>query len=155
MISKLRAYRKHFAHILGADLDSFNPQTCTVEQLQFVLDSCKQAVADEVEGEMAPHLLEEAIVAAENNAVNIGLTASDPTVQKLVYLRGFAQAAINDPAIATDLRIISIEMMGFLPTNPYVRLGMNLLRVGYGVVLANRQDEMLNQRAADPSFKEL
>lgn len=154
-IRKLRAYKRNFPELLGKDLAEVNPHQCSPEQLDALIDSCKEVIGDEIESRCAPDLLGSLLDQAETAAVHIAMSAEPGSAaEKLIHLRNFAQAAKSDPCIAMDLKLIACEWVGVIPQNPYLRLLMNLGRCAGEVFGRNAQAAAGDQVAVSEQFSE-
>lgn len=152
LVSKLRALKRFFPSILERDLLGFDPHSSSVEELKLVVDSCQQAVSDEVHSQSTPQMLEEGLDQIEKIALQAALSGN-PNMKHLSYMGDFAKRAKSDPSIYTDLRLISIDLMGLIPTNPYYRLAMNLGKCALTTYRENSFRE--SGKALDPDkFKE-
>lgn len=155
LIRKLRAYKRNFPELLGKDLASVNVHLCSYEQLNQLIDSCKEVIGDEIESQCAPDFLGSLLDGAEKAAVSMAMGAEPGSgVQKLIHLRNFAQAAKADPCISMDLKLIACEWVGMIPQNPYLRLFMNLARCAGEVFVKNSQFSGVDDIASSEEFSE-
>lgn len=155
LISKLRSYHRHFPELLGAELNAVNPHLCTFEQLQELIESCREVIKFEVESLATGNIAEQFLDGLETTAMQVAASSESEWAQKLVLLRNLKQACMEDQAIMLDMKLIACEFSGFMPNSPYVRLGINICRVAAEVIKTNFATSMNNSVAGESRFSEL
>ena len=155
MIGKLRAYHRNFPELLAMELNHINPHLLTYEELTELVDSCRDVIKDEVESLATGNIVAELIDGIETAALQYASSSDNESVQRLSLLRNLKNAAVNDPAIALDMKLIACEFSGFMPNSPYLRIGINLARVACTVIKENASAAINNEVASQRRFSDL
>lgn len=141
IITKLHAYATYFPELLGNMLNQVDIESASVQDLIDLTAVCKQTVASTLQIHTAPNMIENMIDSIEASILKIAIESQDENLAHLRKLRGVALAIKSDPTIAADIKLISIDLLDYLPSNPYIRLGMNIAKVAYGVFMYNSSKE--------------
>ena len=150
-MTKLQAYAQYFPELFGGILQSVDIESSSVEDLYALANVCKETVLASTQIHTAPNLVENLINGMELSILNVAANSDDDTTRQLINLRGLSKAIKSDPIIASDLKFISIDLLDWVPSNPYIRLGMNIAKVGYGVFMHNAYG---GKQGSEPSNSE-
>lgn len=154
VIRQLRAYCRRFPEF--APPPGYNPHLYTPEQNRLVIEEIKEAVRSEIEYLTAPSLVSDSIVQAEMAATAWAMqqNADNPMAKAVGNLQSASTAILSDKAINLDLGLLECEISGFLPKNPYLRLGINVCRVLVNVWNKNKQATVVPPEHKKSEFKE-
>lgn len=122
------------------DFASMNLRSQSSEDLEELIEECKNTLQTRNEVMQYPRLFGSAISKLETGAFMAAANnPHDPLLKHGVYLKGLSQAVAQNQEIQDDVKLISIDMMGMMPTNPWLRLVFNLGNLAMDVYAHNAQ----------------
>lgn len=149
-VRKLRAMHQLFPEELGPSLDAFDYASADVEQIEKVIEACQYALEDDIEIHFYPRLLLDSLNQVE--AAGAAVAAMNPGHKYLRYgglLNHFGDWARHDPNVVKDIKLISLDMLGMLPSSPFLRLTASLLYAGYKCIQFNLQARTVAEHQAE------
>lgn len=106
---------------------SMNLRNQSSEGLQELIEECKNTLQTRNEVMQYPRLFGSAINKLETGAfLAAAKNPNDPLLKHGLHLKGLSEAVAQNQEIQDDVKLISIDMMGMMPTNPWLRLVFNL-----------------------------
>ncbi len=154
-IKHLKALTAAFPETLMPILQEAPIATFTYEELGYLIECCKVTIRDEVDIKTTPEVFTKALQTTENLALQIAASSDNDYIKELIFLHRFTEAAKADPAISTELKILGCEVQSYIPSNPFIRLSMNLFRLACDVYAVNRLNTVTGSPAIDPKFASL
>lgn len=157
-VKKLRALHTLFPEELGPSLAQFNYAAATIEEIENVIEACEFALEDDIEIQFYPKLLLQSLDQVETlGASAAALKPNHPVLRYGRYLRHFGDMARQDESVIKDIKLLSTNMLGLMPSSPTLRLLGTLAMVGFRCVQYNTQAHCVAETTANESeeFKDL
>jgi hypothetical protein len=156
LICKLRAFACYFPGIAREACESISLEELEVEQLQVLYDCFKDNVLGASEIETLPIAIKKILGKAETTMVGIGLANSEhPVLGEFTKLQGLAQRINEDREIDTNVKLISVELAGRLPRNPYVNILSGIARVAWDLYNDASFSRPVANIESDPKYSKL
>ncbi len=144
---KIKALRIFFPEELK-ELYNIKLEQMSPEDLKLIYESARFAIEDDLEIHMIPGMVTSFMKQTENAAVATGFLSKDPKLQNLRYLAGFTDRAIADPSFNRELKLMTIDLLDMVPTNPYFRWLSTFVNLALSCYQENiaREQEMINRQ---------
>lgn len=137
-IKKLRGYRKLFPVELAETLDRYDALSKSPEELKAMCDACRTAVEDDMEIEFYPKAINETMGKIDHGIGTLLHMFPDlPYAKYLHYFIGIGKVLQQDESVQKDIKLITIDLLGTLPSNPYARILSKLFWNGKDVFVSN------------------
>ncbi len=136
LLTKIRAYHAYWPDICPLSGGEF--MMLDNAQLQELIDTFEMSVNSYSEIVDIPQGVKAAICNIESTALSIGSANSqDPFLSKGLLMGGFSQAVLQNPDIDRNVKLVSIRLLGRLPSNPYISLLYHICTTAYRVMQYN------------------
>lgn len=156
LICRLKAFACYFPGVAREACESIVLEELEVEQLQVLYDCFKDNVLGASEIETLPIAIKKILGKAETTMVGIGLSNPDhPVLGELTKMQGLAQRINEDREIDTNVKLISVELAGRLPRNPYVNILTGVARVAWDLYNDASFPRHVADIESDPKYSKL
>jgi len=127
LICKLRAFAAYFPRVAG-QISALELEELEVKQLQALYDAFRDSVLGEQEINFIPASIKKGLCKIEDTVVGIGLANPDgPYSEELLKFQGLSENILQDKSIDDNVKLISIELAGKVPRNPYLNVVTGML----------------------------
>ena len=151
LLTKVRAYNAYWPDICPLNSSEF--MHLNNDQLQELIDAFEMSVNSYSEIVDIPQGVKAAICNLESAALSVGAANREhPLLSKGLLMGGFSQAIRQNPDIDRNVKLVSIRLLGRIPSNPYVSLLYHIGMTAFKVVEHNAS---VQKQPVSEEYKEL
>lgn len=156
LIAQLRAFSVYFPEITHDAVQTLVLEELDVKQLESLLKCFRENALGASEITSIPLAIKKILGKTETTLVGIGMANSDhPVLGELVKMSGLAEKIEKDKEIDTNVKLISVELVGRLPRNPYLNILQGVVRCAWDLYNETSFKKPLPEVSVDPRYSKL
>lgn len=155
LICKLRAFCAYFPRVAG-QVSTLELEELEVKQLQALYDAFRDSVLGEQEINFIPASIKKGLCKIEDTVVGIGLANPDgPYSEELLKFQGLSENILEDKSIDDNVKLISIELAGKVPRNPYLNILTGVFWCALDTYGQANKRRVAREEPMDPKYSKL